>query len=67
MPVIKVSFFRDMSYDSHTRHVSLPHMVSDRLHMVIYQMMQAGEFFACYHRPEGGVVALDKQGVSIQI
>jgi hypothetical protein len=51
MPVIKVSFFRDMSYDSHTRHVSLPHMVSDRLHMVICQMMQAGEFFACYHRP----------------
>lgn len=45
MPVIKVSFFRDMSYDSHTRHVSLPHMVSDRLHMVICQMMQAGEFF----------------------
>ena len=67
MPVIKVSFFRDMSYDSHTRQVSLPHMVSDRLHMVICPMMQAGEFFACYHRPEGGVVALDKQGVSIQI
>ena len=67
MPVIKVSFFRDMSYDSHTRHVSLPHMVSDRLYMVICQMMQAGEFFACYHQPEGCVVALDKQGVSIQI
>jgi hypothetical protein len=67
VPVIKVSFLRDKSYNSHTRHVSLPHMVSDRLHMVICQMMQAGELFACYHLPGGGSVALDKQGVSIQI
>ena len=66
MPDIKVSFFHDMSYDSRTRHVSLTHMIGDRLHMVICQMMQGGEFFACYHRPDGGVVALDRQGVSDQ-
>ena len=67
MPDIKVSFFRDMSYDSRPRHVSLPHMVGDRLHMVICQMMQGGEFFARYHRLDGGVVALDRQGVSVQV
>ena len=38
MPDIKVSSFRDMSYDSRTRHVSIPHMVGERLHMVICQI-----------------------------
>ena len=67
MPDIKVSLFRDMSYDGRTHQLSLPHMVGNRLHMVICQMMQGGEFFACYHRPDGGVVALDRQGVSVQV
>jgi hypothetical protein len=62
MPDIKVSFFRDMSDDSRTRHESLPQMIGDRLHMVRCRIMQGGEFFACYQRPEGGVVALDRQG-----
>jgi ribosomal protein L21E len=42
-------------------------MVGDRLHMVICQMMQGGEFFACYRGPDGGVVALDRQGVRVQV
>ena len=40
MPDIKVSSFREMSYYSHTRQVSLPHMIGDRLHMVICKMIQ---------------------------
>ena len=61
MPDTKVSFFRDMSYDSRTRHASLPHMVGDSLHMVICQMMHGGEF----RRPDCGVVVLKRQGVSV--
>ncbi len=56
-----------MSYDSRTRYVSLPQLVGDKLHMVICQMMDGGEFFARYHRPDGGVVDLDRQGVSVQV
>ncbi len=67
MPDIKVSFFCDMSYDSRTRHVFLLHMVGDRLHMVICQIMIGGEFFARYHRPAGGVLALERQGVRVQL
>ena len=47
MPDIKVSFFRDISYDSRTRHLSLPHIFGDRLYMVICQMMHSGGFFEC--------------------
>ena len=56
-----------MSYDSLTRDVSLPHIIGDRLHLVICHMMKGGEFFTCYQRPDGGVVALDSQGVSVQV
>ena len=56
-----------MSYDSRTRRVSFLRMVGNRLHMVIRQMMRGGKFFARYHWPDGGVVALDRQGVCVQV
>ena len=42
-------------------------MVDDKLHVVICQMMQSDELFACYNRSEGGVVVLDRQGVSVHV
>jgi hypothetical protein len=67
MHVIRVSFFTDMSCDTRTRNVPLPHTAQQDLHGTIRQMMQGPEFFACYNHPSGGVVALDRQGVCIQI
>jgi len=67
MAEIAVSFFSKPNADSRTRRVSFPRTAQSTLHHDIRQAMQGDEFFACYMAPQGGVVALDRQGVSITI
>ena len=67
MAVITVSFFSDLDISSRTRCVSFPHAARSVLHKDIRQTMQTKEFFACYQTPDGGTVALDRQGVTVRI
>jgi len=67
MAEIAVSFFREPNADSRTRRVSFPCAAPSQLHYDIRSAMRGREFFACYMAPEGGVVALDRQGVTVNI
>ena len=62
MAEIAVSFFSEPNADSRTCRVSFPRVAQCQLHHDIRSAMQGSEFFACYMAPEGGVVALDRQG-----
>ena len=44
-----------------------PRTAESQLHYDIRSAMQGSEFFACYMAPGGGVVALDRQGVTVNI
>ena len=67
MADIAVSFFSELNAESRTRRVSFPLAAKSQLHHAIRTTMQGSEFFACYMAPEGGVVALDRQGVTVNI
>ena len=67
MSVVTVSFFSDLDVSSRTRRVSFPRAASRDLHDAICRAMVGSEFFACYLSPEGGVVALDRQGITIRV
>ena len=64
---IAVSFFSDPQASSRTRRVSFPRAARQDLHDAICRAMEGSEFFACYLSPEGGVVALDRQGITIRV
>ena len=67
MSEITVSYFSDLNVKSRTRRVSFPHVTTPQLHQAIRETMRGTEFFACYLAPEGGVIALDRQGVTISV
>ena len=67
MALISISFFSDLDVSSQTRCVSFPHATRPALHMDIRKAMQSKEFFACYQTPDGGTIALDRQGVTVCI
>tara|TARA_E500000178_G_C16681359_1_gene599493 strand:+ start:228 stop:431 length:204 start_codon:yes stop_codon:yes gene_type:complete len=67
MAEIAVSFFSEPNAKSRTRRVSFPRTAESQLHYDIRSAMQGSEFFACYMAPGGGVVALDRQGVTVNI
>ena len=67
MTDITISFFSYLNAASRTRRASFPHATRPTLHKDIRQSMEAQEFFACYYAPDGGIVALDRQGVTIRI
>jgi hypothetical protein len=67
MTDITVSFFSDLNAAIRTRRVSFPRATRPMLHKDIRQSMEPQEFFACYHAPDGGIVALDRQGVTVRI
>ena len=64
---IAVSFFSEPQASSRTRRVSFPRAARQDLHYAICRAMEGSEFFACYLSPEGGVVALDRQGITIRV
>mgnify|MGYP007062013943 CR=1 FL=1 len=64
MAKIAVSFFSDLDVQSRSRRVLFPRADRQGLHKSIRGAMQDSEFFACYHAPDGGVIALDRQGVA---
>ena len=64
---IAVSFFSEPQASSRTRRVSFPRPARQDLHDAICRAMEGSEFFACYLSPEGGVVALDRQGITIRV
>ena len=64
---IAVSFFSEPQASSRTRRVSFPRAARQDLHDAICRAMEGSEFFACYLSPEGGVVALDRQGITIRV
>ena len=64
---IAVSFFSETQASSRTRRVSFPRAARQDLHDAICRAMEGSEFFACYLSPEGGVVALDRQGITIRV
>ena len=64
---IAVSFFSEPQASSWTRRVSFPRAARQDLHDAICRAMEGSEFFACYLSPEGGVVALDRQGITIRV
>ena len=65
MDDIAVSFFSEPHVQSRTRRVSFPHAARRDLHDAICRAMTGSEFFACYLTPDGSVIALDRQGVTI--
>ena len=67
MAEIAVSFFSEPYAKSRTRRVSFPHVVTSQLHEAIRETMRGSEFFACYFAPEGGVIALDRHGITISV
>lgn len=67
MDDIAVSFFSEPQASSRTRRVSFPRAARQDLHDAICRAMEGSEFFACYLNPEGGVVALDRQGITIRV
>lgn len=64
---ITVSFFSEPYASSRTRRVPFPRATRHELHDAIRRAMVSSEFFACYLNPEGGVVALDRQGITIRV
>ena len=64
MAEIAVSFFSEPYANSRTRCVLV---ATSQLHAAICETMRLSEFFACYLAPEGGVIALDRQGVTISV
>ena len=64
---IAVTFFSEPQASSRTRRVSFPRAARQDLHDAICRAMEGSEFFACYLSPEGGVVALDRQGITIRV
>ena len=64
---IAVFFFSEPQASSRTRRVSFPRAARQDLHDAICRAMEGSEFFACYLSPEGGVVALDRQGITIRV
>ncbi len=64
---IAVSFFSEPQASSRTRRVSFPRAARQDLHDAICRAVEGSEFFACYLSPEGGVVALDRQGITIRV
>jgi hypothetical protein len=67
MNVVEVSYFSSFSNESRTRRVPFPRTSPGLLKQQIIEAMLNGEFFACYHHPKGGVVAIDYQGVTVQV
>ena len=67
MAEIAVSFFSEPNAESRTRRVSFPRVAESQLHHDIRSAMRGAEFFACYLAPQGDVVALDRQGVTVNI
>ena len=67
MDDIAVSFFSEPHASSRTRRVSFPRAARRDLHDAICRAMVGSEFFACYLSPEGGVVALDRQEITIRV
>ena len=67
MAEIAVSFLSEPNAKSRTRRVSFPRAAKAELHQAIRKTMQSSEFFACYLAPEGGVIALDRQGIKISV
>ena len=67
MDDVAVSFFSEPHASSRTRRVSFPRAARRDLHDAICRAMVGSEFFACYLSPEGGVVALDRQGITIRV
>lgn len=67
MAEIAVSFFSEPNARSRTRRVSFPRVAKAELHQAIRKTMHGSEFFACYLAPEGGVIALDRQGITISV
>jgi len=62
-----VSFFSEPNAESRARRVSFPHVAKSQLHQAICETMRDFEFFACYLATEGGVIALDRQGITISV
>lgn len=67
MDDIAVSYFSEPHAQSRTRRVSSPRAARSDLHDAIRRAMTGTEFFACYLTPDGSVVALDRQGVTISV
>jgi len=67
MDDIAVSFFSEPHVQSKTRRVSFPRAARHDLHDAICRVMTGSEFFDCYLTPDGSVVALDRQGVTISV
>jgi len=67
MSEITVSYFSDLNVKSRTRRVSFPHATWYALHEAILGQMTHGEHFACYRNPNGGVVALDRDGITARV
>ena len=62
-----VFFFSEPNAESQARRVSSPRLAEIQLQYDIRISIKNTEFFACYLAPEGGVVALDRKGVTISI
>ena len=67
MAEIAVSFYSEPNAKSRTRRVSFPRVAKSQLHQAIRETMRSSEFFACYLAPEGGFIALDRQGITISV
>ena len=67
MDDIAVSFFSEPHAQSRTRRVSFPRAARPELHNAICRAMTGSEFFACYLTPDGSVIALDRQGVTVSV
>ena len=67
MNEITVSFFSCLSVSSRTRRVPFPRMTREQLNDSIVTAMQASEFYACYHDPYEGVVAVDRDGFEVRV
>ena len=67
MDDIAVSFFSEPHAQTETRRVSFPRAARQELHSAICRNMTGSEFFACYLSPDGHVVALDRQGITVSV
>ena len=67
MAEIAVSVFSKPNAESRTRRICFPRVVERQLHYDIRMSIENTAFFAFYLAPEGGVVALDRHGVAINI
>ncbi len=62
-----VSFFSEPNAESRARRGPLPRVAERQLQYDIRISMENTELFVCYLALEGGVVALDRKGVTISI